>query len=79
MIVGPKQEAQVTLFCEFSLEDHVPQGHLLRSIDPDPLIRIIMVGYCLGIRSERHLCEEVYLNLAYRCFCRLDSMDPVPD
>ena len=33
----------------------------------------------LGIRSERRLCEEVHLNLAYRWFCRLDLSDPVPN
>jgi len=33
MMMGPKQEAQGTLFYEFSLDDHVPQDHLLRSID----------------------------------------------
>ena len=32
-MMGPKQEAQAALFYEFSLEDHVPQDHLLRSID----------------------------------------------
>lgn len=37
------------------------------------------VGYCLGIRSGRRLCEEVHLNLAYRWFCRLDLADRVPD
>jgi len=37
------------------------------------------VGYCFGIRSERRLCEEVRLNLAYRWFCRLDLEDPIPD
>ncbi len=41
------------------------------SIDPELLIRMLLVGYCFGIRSERRLCEEVHLNLAYRCFCRL--------
>ena len=38
-----------------------------------------MVGYCLGIRSERRLCEEVHLNLAYRWFCRLGLDGDVPD
>ena len=96
-MMGPKQEAQAALFYEFSLEDHVPQDHLLRSInrfvdltsirahlaefyshtgrpsvDPELLIRMLLVGYCIGIRSERRLCEEVHLNLAYRWFCRLD-------
>ena len=49
------------------------------SIDPELLIRMLLVGYCLGIRSERRLCEEVHLNLAYRWFCRLDLQDDVPD
>lgn len=103
-MMGPKQEAQGALFYEFSLEDHVPQDHLLRSIDrfvdlsdirqylsefyshtgrpsidPELLIRMLLVGYCFGIRSERRLCEEVHLNLAYRWFCRLDLSDPVPN
>ncbi|MEL6420676.1 MAG: IS1182 family transposase [Pseudomonadota bacterium] len=103
-MMGPKQEAQAALFYEFSLEAHVPQDHLLRSIDrfvdlssirshladfyshtgrpsvdPELLIRMLLVGYCFGIRSERRLCEEVHLNLAYRWFCRLDLNDRVPD
>ncbi|WP_299844467.1 IS1182 family transposase [uncultured Jannaschia sp.] len=49
------------------------------SIDPELLIRMLIVGYCFGIRSERRLCEEVHLNLAYRWFCRLDLADRVPD
>ena len=49
------------------------------SIDPQLLIRMLIVGYCYGIRSERRLCEEVHLNLAYRWFCRLGLEDPVPD
>ena len=49
------------------------------SIDPELLIRMLIVGYCYGIRSERQLCEEVALNLAYRWFCRLDLEDAVPD
>ncbi|KUP94665.1 hypothetical protein TRIHO_05910 [Tritonibacter horizontis] len=103
-MMGPRQEAQPALFYEFSLEDHIPQYHLLRSIDrfvdlsgirtyladfyshtgrpsvdPELLIRMLLVGYCFGIRSERRLCEEVHLNLAYRWFCRLDLSDRVPD
>ena len=101
-MMGSRQEAQPALFYEFSLEDHVPQDHLLRSIDrfvdlteiraylaefyshtgrpsvdPELLIRMLLVGYCFGIRSERRLCEEVHLNLAYRWFCRLDLSDPI--
>ncbi len=103
-MMGPKQEAQPALFYDFSLEDHVPQDHPLRSIDrfvdlssirapladfyshtgrpsvdPELLIRMLLVGYCFGIRSERRLCEEVHLNLAYRWFCRLDLSDRIPD
>nr|WP_246776584.1 transposase [Microvirga sp. VF16] len=40
---------------------------------------MLIVGYCYGIRSERKLCEEVSLNLAYRWFCRLDLDYAVPD
>src|SRR3982074_1848503 len=49
------------------------------SIDPELLIRMLIVGYCLGIRSERRLCEEGHLNLAYRWFCRLGLDGAVPD
>ena len=49
------------------------------SIDPELMIRMLIVGYCFGIRSERRLCEEVHLNLAYRWFCRLDLEDIVPN
>lgn len=38
------------------------------SIDPELMIRMLLIGYCYGIRSERRLCEEVSLNLAYRWF-----------
>ena len=49
------------------------------SIDPELLIRMLFIGYCYGIRSERRLCEEVHLNLAYRWFCRLGLAGEVPD
>jgi transposase len=49
------------------------------SIDPELMIRMLIVGYCFGIRSERRLCEEVHLNLAYRWFCRLGLEDGVPE
>ena len=103
-MMGPRQVAQGALFYEFSIEDHVPSDHLLRSIDrfvdlgdmrrhlapfysstgrpsvdPELMIRMLIVGYAFGIRSERRLCEEIHLNLAYRWFCRLDLTDAVPD
>src|SRR5687767_9224427 len=49
------------------------------SIDPELMIRMLLVGYCFGIRSERRLCDEVHLNLAYRWFCRLGLEGTVPD
>jgi transposase len=49
------------------------------SIDPELMMRMLIVGYCMGIRSERRLCEEVHLNLAYRWFCRLGLEGKVPD
>jgi len=49
------------------------------SIAPELMIRMLLVGYRFGIRSERRLCEEVHLNLAYRWFCRLGLDGEVPD
>jgi transposase len=48
------------------------------SIDPELMIRMLLVGYCYGIRHERRLCQEVALHLAYRWFCKLDLDDQVP-
>jgi transposase len=49
------------------------------SIDPELMIRMLLIGYCCGIRSERQLCYEVTMNLAYRWFCKLKITDKVPD
>ena len=49
------------------------------SIDPELMIRMLIIGYCMDIRSERRLCDEVHLNLAYRWFCRLGLDGDVPD
>ena len=87
-MMGDRTKIQEALFYEFRLEDHVPAGHLLRSIDrfvdldglrdhlrpfysgtgrpsidPELIIRMLIVGYVMGIRSERRLCEEVHLAL----------------
>jgi transposase len=48
------------------------------SVDPELMIRLLLVGYCYGIRHERRLCQEVALHLAYRWFCKLDLDDKVP-
>ncbi len=83
-MMGDRTVMQEALFYSFSLEDHVPQHHLLRavdrfvhldgireklrpfysetgrpSIDPELMIRMLLIGYCLGIRSERRLCEPI--------------------
>jgi transposase len=49
------------------------------SIDPELMIRMLVVGYVFAIRSERLICREVQVNLAYRWFCRLGIEDAVPD
>jgi transposase len=49
------------------------------SIDPELMIRMLVVGYVFAIRSERLLCREVQVNLAYRWFCRLGIEDAIPD
>ena len=49
------------------------------SVDPELMIRMPIVGYCFGTRSERRLCEEVHIKLAHRRFCRLGLDGGVPD
>ena len=49
------------------------------SVDPELMMRMLLVGYIMGTRSERRLCDAVHLNLAYRWFCKLDLTDPIPD
>src|SRR5271155_3770326 len=49
------------------------------SIDPELMIRMLVVGYVFAIRSERLICREVQVNLAYRWFCELGIEDAIPD
>ena len=104
-MMGRQDRDQRQLFYEFSLDEVIPAGHLLRrinvfatavladlheqlkafysdlgrpSVDPELMIRMLLVGYCYGIRHERRLCQEVALHLAYRWFCKLDLDDKVP-
>lgn len=49
------------------------------SVCPEPMVRMLIVGYCHSIRSERRLCQEVKVNLAYRWFCGLGIEDKVPN
>jgi transposase len=49
------------------------------SIDPVLMIRMLIIGYVFAIRSERALCREVQVNLAYRWFCGLSIEDKLPD
>ena len=103
-MMGQLAANQNALFCEFNLEQRIPDNHLLRkidqflnfdqirshlhpfyshigrpSIDPELMIRMLFIGYCYGIRSERRLCEEIDFNLAYRWFCRPGLEDEIPD
>ena len=48
------------------------------SVDPELMIRMLLIGYCYSIRSERKLCEEVRFNLAYKWFCGLGLEAAVP-
>ena len=52
---------------------------VVEMIDPVLMIRMLVVGYVFAIRSERALCREVQLNLAYRWFCGLGIEDNIPD
>jgi len=83
-MMGHQGDGQDRLFHSFNLDEHIPQGHLLRginqfldlselhqhladyyshtgrpSIDPELMIRMLVIGYCFGIRSERRLCEKI--------------------
>lgn len=49
------------------------------SVDPELMVRMLILGYVFAIRSERQLCAEVQVNLAYRWFCRLGLEDAIPD
>ena len=74
---------QIDQFLDFEpIKEHLKPyySHTGRpSIDPELMIRMLLIGYCYGIRSERRLCDEVKFNLAYRWFCRLGLEDEVPD
>src|SRR5213596_1100769 len=103
-MMGRLNHDQGQLFYSFSLEEAVPEDHLVcklaavidlswvhaelaphypnngrPSIDPELMIRMLIVGYVFAIRSERMLCREVKVNLAYRWFCGLSIEDSIPD
>jgi transposase len=103
-MMGRLNHDQGQLFYSFSLEEAVPDDHLVRkiaavldlswvhadlaphypdngrpSIDPQLMIRMLIIGYLFAIRSERALCRDVQVNLAYRWFCELSIEDKIPD
>ena len=92
-MMGERAVTQEALFYGFSHERHVPADHLLRSVDRfvdlSGLREQLRPFYSetgrpsidpeLMIRSERRLCDEVHLNLAYRWFCGLGLEGAVPD
>src|SRR3974377_463336 len=49
------------------------------SIDPELMIRLLIIGYLFGIRSERAICQDLQVNLAYRWFCPVSIEDKIPD
>jgi transposase len=49
------------------------------SIDPELMIRMLIIGYVFAIRSERAICRDLQVNLAYRWFCGLSIEDKIPD
>ena len=82
-----RQSEQIQMVI-LDIDSMIPEDHLLRqikncvnfeSIDPVVLIKMLLIGYLYGIKSERRLEEEVSLNLAYRWFCGIDLMNRVPD
>src|SRR5436190_21730651 len=100
-MMGRLSHDQGQLFYSFSLEEVVPDDHLIREIaavpdlswvrgelaphypnngrpssDPELMIRMLIIGYVFAIRSERALCRDVQVNLAYRWFCGLSK---IPD
>ena len=91
------------LFYYFTLEEYIPENHLLRlidkhidfgfvrqqlkesysdtgrpSVDPELLLRILLIGYLYGITSERKLVEELGMHLAWRWFTGLGFHQPIP-
>src|SRR5216110_1797265 len=103
-MMGRLNHDQGQLFYSFSLEEAVPDDHLVcklaavidlswvhaelaphypnngrPSIDPELMIRMLIIGYAFAIRSERALCRDVQVNLAYRWFCGLSIEDKIPD
>jgi transposase len=82
-IPGDHPLRQLDLVLNFERVRSVLAGHYSAtgrpSIDPELMLRILLIGYVYGIRSERQLCSEVHLNLAYRWFCRLGLEGVVPD
>src|SRR4026209_1830264 len=103
-MMGRLNHDQGQLFYSFSLEEAVPDDHLVReiaavldlawvrvelapyysstgrpSIDPELMIRMLIIGYVFAIRSQRALCRDVQVNFAYRWFYGLSIEDKVPD
>src|SRR5438094_280254 len=103
-MMGRLNHDQRQLFYSFSLEEAVPDDHLVCKIaavldlswvhaelaphypnngrpstDPELMIRMLIIGYVFAIRSERAICRDVQVNLAYRWFCGLGLEDKIPD
>src|SRR5215469_12547118 len=77
----PVREIAAVLDLSWVLAELAPyySGMGRPSIDPVLMIRMLIVGYVFAIRSERQICREVQVNLAYRWFCALGLEDAIPD
>jgi transposase len=102
-MMGQQCRSESLFYYYFRIEDHVPENHLLRSIDryvsldfvrdklkpfysdtgrpsidPERLLRILLIGYLYGAASERKLIEELRMHLAWRWFTGLTFDQEVP-
>jgi transposase len=87
-MMGRRGDGQGQFFFSFDLDEVVPPDHVVRQIDA--ILDLSWVhkelapyyshtGYVFAIRSERQICSEVQVNLAYRWFCKLNIEDGIPD
>src|ERR1700727_1416533 len=73
------RKIDIALDLSWLRSEHAPHYSSCRpSIEPELMIRMLVVGYVFAIRSERLICREVQVNLAYRWFCKLGIEDAVP-
>ena len=75
---------KIDKFLDFSFIHELTQEKYCKnngrpSIDPEVFFRMQIIGYLYGIKSDRQLCEQIHLNIAFRWFCKFNLEDQVPD